>query len=480
VSPNQVLGRFNGFLKSVVLRVSEARDLGEFDRFQLYDHMKANTAAPPDVLRVDEKNLREHPIVNCCGVIITTNHKTDGIYLPADDRRHFVAWSDRTKEDDRFQGNYWNDLWSYYENGGRGHVTAFLLQRDISKFNPKAPPPHTPAFWAIVDANRAPEESEMADALDKLGNPNAVTLAQIQNACTDSFADWLGDRKNRRIIPHRLEQCRYVPVRNPDADDGLWKIGGRRKAVYAKATIPLRDQIAAAQMLTGSTHANSSFGIFPHRRNQSAPVTQVISRFKDSGALIHWAWKCGRDGLDYRAVRDKAADAGTMAHDAIEAHIRGHEFAFDSDPEICARARCAFGAFLEWAEQTQMRVTHTELALVSERHRFGGTMDAIVLRIGRAVGEWKASNGCYPEYLIQVAAYGQLWNENFPNAPITSRLPPPPLSTNASATSTPVGGANSIKSGRHSGICERCGMSTSNCGSGCHERHYLASAAVTS
>ena len=29
VSPSQMLGRFNTFLRSVVLRVSEARDLGE-------------------------------------------------------------------------------------------------------------------------------------------------------------------------------------------------------------------------------------------------------------------------------------------------------------------------------------------------------------------------------------------------------------------------------------------------------------------
>src|SRR6516165_691150 len=79
VSPQQVLGRFNGFLKSVVLRVSEARDLGDSDRFKFYDHMKAYTAAPPDVLRVDEKNLREHSIFNCCGVVITTNYKADGI-----------------------------------------------------------------------------------------------------------------------------------------------------------------------------------------------------------------------------------------------------------------------------------------------------------------------------------------------------------------------------------------------------------------
>ena len=34
VSPQQVLGRFNGFLKSVVLRISEAKDMGEVDRFK--------------------------------------------------------------------------------------------------------------------------------------------------------------------------------------------------------------------------------------------------------------------------------------------------------------------------------------------------------------------------------------------------------------------------------------------------------------
>jgi hypothetical protein len=57
VSPNQMLGRFNGFVKSVILRVNEARDLGESNRFDFYDRLKVLTAAPPDVIRVDEKNL---------------------------------------------------------------------------------------------------------------------------------------------------------------------------------------------------------------------------------------------------------------------------------------------------------------------------------------------------------------------------------------------------------------------------------------
>jgi hypothetical protein len=272
VSPQQLLGRFNGFLKSVILRVSEARDLGEVNRYQFYDHTKAITAAPPDVLLVDEKHLREYNIPNVCGVVITTNHKIDGIFLPADDRRHYIAWSDLTK--DEFEADYWAKLWSWYDRGGDRNVAAYLASLDLSDFDPKAPPPKTQAFWDIVDANRAPEDAELADVIDKLaeeagntkkgvsGPPLAFTLAAVQamanalaptdndgNPHRDSFAHWLNDRKNRRQIPHRFENCGYTPVRNDAAKDGLWKVDGARQVIYALATRSLHDRVAAARQL---------------------------------------------------------------------------------------------------------------------------------------------------------------------------------------------------------------------------------------
>ena len=256
VSPQQMLGRFNGFLKSVILRVNEARDLGETNRFSFYDHMKAYTAAPPDVLRVDEKNLREHSILNCCGVIITTNHKADGIYLPADDRRHFVAWSDLKKEN--FAADYWKSLWGWYAREGYRHVAAYLAQLDISSFDPKAPPPKTPAFWDIVDANRAPEDAELADVLDQMKNPNAATLIGITNRATGAFQMWITDRKNRRAIPHRLEKCGYVPVRNEAAKDGLWVLDGSRQVIYAKSELSLPDRFKAASDLAQPTKAKQT------------------------------------------------------------------------------------------------------------------------------------------------------------------------------------------------------------------------------
>ena len=147
-------------------------------------------------------------------------------------------------------------------------------------------------------------------------------------------------------------------------------------------------------------------------------VTTVLGRFKDAGPLMHWAWRCGVDGKDFRKVRDEAADAGTLAHGAVEAWVKRQDFAFTGEPSVIERAQRAFGAFLEWADQTKLTVDKTELPLVSERFKFGGTFDAILLGTKRAMGDWKSSNGIYGEYLAQLAAYGQLWRENFPDEPI--------------------------------------------------------------
>jgi hypothetical protein len=147
-------------------------------------------------------------------------------------------------------------------------------------------------------------------------------------------------------------------------------------------------------------------------------VTMVIGRFKEAGGLIHWAWKLGKEGKDYREVRDQAADAGTMAHAAMEAWIRDKPFEFEGPAEITDKAKVSFGAFLKWAEQTRLTVTHSEMPLVSETYKFGGTFDAILAHNTRAIGDWKCSGSLYTEYLIQVAAYGKLWEENFPGEPI--------------------------------------------------------------
>ena len=188
--------------------------------------MKTYMASPPDVLRVNEKHMREYYILNRLFIIITTNHLEDGLYLPADDRRHYVAWSEVTKES--FEDGYWPSLWRWYErDGGYGHVAAWLAERDISAFDPKAPPPKTEAFWRIVHTSAAPEEAELADALDKLKGPGAATIQDIAAAADGDLREWLMDRKNSagnsapvgkmrlRPGPQRHRRRRLMEARRP-------------------------------------------------------------------------------------------------------------------------------------------------------------------------------------------------------------------------------------------------------------------------
>ena len=149
-------------------------------------------------------------------------------------------------------------------------------------------------------------------------------------------------------------------------------------------------------------------------------VTTIISRFKPSGGLIHWAWQQGKDGKDYRETRDAAANAGTIAHDMVEADIYGAPFAASQyKPELIAKAEGAFKAYQEWKQQTELQIAEAELSLLSRKFRYGGTIDALFVRGSLALGDWKTSNAVYADYLIQLGAYAILWEENYPERPIS-------------------------------------------------------------
>jgi hypothetical protein len=96
--------------------------------------------------------------------------------------------------------------------------------------------------------------------IDALKCPNAITLAQIAIMADGEFGLWIGDRKNRRVIPHRLEKCGYVPVRNDAANDGLWVINGKRQAVYAKNSLAIRDRLSAARDLATGSYLTTGAG----------------------------------------------------------------------------------------------------------------------------------------------------------------------------------------------------------------------------
>lgn len=161
-------------------------------------------------------------------------------------------------------------------------------------------------------------------------------------------------------------------------------------------------------------------------------VTTILSRFKESGALMKWAYTTGREhgrlealGQDAPTslydVSGKAADIGTAAHAMVEAHIKGGNplecvsyCALNAEDQ--ARAHNAYTTYLDWQQMSRLEIVEQEIYLVSEQHRFGGTPDAIGLVRGElCLVDWKTSNGVYADYLLQLAAYRLLWEENNPD-----------------------------------------------------------------
>ena len=132
-------------------------------------------------------------------------------------------------------------------------------------------------------------------------------------------------------------------------------------------------------------------------------------------ALIHWAWQCGVDGIDYRKKRDQAADIGTLAHYLIECEIENKTpDTSEYSAKAIDKAENAQLAFFEWCNTLgKYETVGTEVGLVSERYQYGGTLDWVIKQNGNYILiDFKTSKAVYLEMTYQLAAYEQLWNEN--------------------------------------------------------------------
>ena len=251
IAPQHLLGEFNPYVECVLLVISEARDMGEMNRFALYEHTKTLLAAPPDVLMMNDKHVKAVQAFNVLGAVFTTNHPTGGLYLPRDDRRHFVAWSEQTKDD--FGPDYWNRIYGWYEGGGRAHVQEFLTKRDLSLFDPKAPPRKTDAWRAMVNSDVSPDEEDLSEILEGMGLPVVATLDQIITKAGElGFMEMearLQAPAKIKATNHALARLGYSAVENQGAKSGKWTVQGSKRVVYGRRDHTYRQHWEAIQAL---------------------------------------------------------------------------------------------------------------------------------------------------------------------------------------------------------------------------------------
>jgi hypothetical protein len=163
----------------------------------------------------------------------------------------------------------------------------------------------------------------------------------------------------------------------------------------------------------------------PHQKYHLADGTQVAGGSTickigdDPAALIHWAWNLGREGKDYKKERDKAADIGTIAHFLIECFLNNQVADLsDYEQEDIDKALMCYNKFVDWWDEQSLEKVATEIQLVNEKHRYGGTIDLIArsTKGEYILIDFKTSKRISESYWRQCAGYAQLWNCNQPKA----------------------------------------------------------------
>jgi len=139
----------------MVLQELSTGDLAEARR--AYNHLKTYAASPPKEIQINIKGVKQFPTPNLMNVCAVTNDRR-ALRIEQDDRRAFLVWCEGRKAD--IDPSYFGGLWRWYETGGHEAVVGWLLARDLSGFNPKAPPPLT-AWRAQAQEDSLPDVAQV-------------------------------------------------------------------------------------------------------------------------------------------------------------------------------------------------------------------------------------------------------------------------------------------------------------------------------
>jgi hypothetical protein len=157
-------------LECEVMEIAELRQSEAKDRRALENHLKPVIAAPPEYLPINRKGLHPYMALNRVLVVAFSNERVS-ISLPSDDRRWFVLWAEAGRLPEAEAVGLWN--WYIHRNGFAG-VAAWLMARDVSAFNPSAPPPMTEAKAIMIEAGMSTAESVLTEMLRERRGPFAA------------------------------------------------------------------------------------------------------------------------------------------------------------------------------------------------------------------------------------------------------------------------------------------------------------------
>ena len=108
-------------------------------------------------------------------------------------------------------------------------------------------------------------------------------------------------------------------------------------------------------------------------------VTQILNAVIAKPGLQKWANQLGLNNKNINDESRATLDIGKLLHAYIQADLEGavvDEVGYT--PEQIELAKKSFAQYLRWKDDKQIKAIKTEYVMVSEKYRYGGTIDALL------------------------------------------------------------------------------------------------------
>ena len=184
-------------------------------------------------LAINEKNLRQYFVPNNQNWIITTNHD-NAIALEDDDRRF---WVHRVLIDAPPPDEYFAALHAWFNAGGTENVFGWLLQRDVSGFNPMARPPMTAAKRTMLEQSQPAPVRYLRSLFAESKPFGGRTVVTVPEVLKHADQDWNAPQSvNSKDVMAALKAEGFKPAHRPV------RIGAETPQLWARGPSGALDQ----------------------------------------------------------------------------------------------------------------------------------------------------------------------------------------------------------------------------------------------
>ena len=205
---NSVNSQWGYQLESEVLIINELKEPDASTRRQLANQLKPIIAAPPEMLPINRKGLHPYMMANRLFVLAFSNDPVP-ISLASQDRRWFCVWSTAP----RMESSQAKKIWDWYRSGGFVAIAKWLGSRDVSKFNPSAPPMWTEFKANLVEHGMSMAESFLVEMLkNKTGEFSRGVIGSPFHSLCDRLAGQApsGVKVPQAALLHALKEAGWI------------------------------------------------------------------------------------------------------------------------------------------------------------------------------------------------------------------------------------------------------------------------------